>query len=73
LAREVADTFGLDKQLISPVKSSFFPSIAPRPKNTSFKIDKMRSELPVCPAGIREGLALMKNNPPREWKYDWQG
>lgn len=71
LARAVAGIFGLDKRFIKPVKSSFFPSIAPRPKNTSYKIDKMQKELSMPGLGIKEGLALMRDNPPKEWNYDW--
>lgn len=72
LALSVADIFGLDKSLINPVDSSFFSQIAPRPKNTSYKIDKMERDLSVRGIGIREGLNIMKDNPPAEWKYDWR-
>lgn len=71
LAAAVARVFGLDGRLINPVKSSFFPSIAPRPKNTSYKIDKMQKELSVPGLSIKEGLVLMRDNPPKEWNYDW--
>ena len=71
LACKAAEIFGLDKRLIRPVDSSFFPSIAPRPKNTSYKIEKMQGELHIKPLDIRAGLALMKDNPPKEWKYGW--
>ncbi|NQU73305.1 MAG: NAD(P)-dependent oxidoreductase [Candidatus Omnitrophica bacterium] len=71
LTCRVADVFGLDKNLINPVNSSFFPSIAPRPKNTSYDINKMQDELSVQALDIQKGLALMKNSPPKEWKYGW--
>ena len=71
LSRAVAKVFGLDERFIKPVKSSFFPSIAPRPKNTSYKIDKMQKGLSVPGLGIKEGLVLMRDNPPKEWGYDW--
>jgi len=71
LACDAADIFGLDKRLISPVDSSFFPSIAPRPKNTSYNVKKMQRELLIEPLDIRTGLTLMRDNPPKEWKYDW--
>ncbi len=61
LALKVADIFSLEKKLISPVKSSFFKTIAPRPKNTCFKTTKMEKELKVTPLSIREGLHLMIN------------
>lgn len=66
-----AEAFGLDKGLVVPVPSSFFPSIAPRPKNTSYDITKMKKELGVVPLGVTEGLKSMKANPPREYRYDW--
>jgi dTDP-4-dehydrorhamnose reductase len=71
LSLAVAEVFGLGKGLIRAVKSSFFPSIAPRPKNTSYKIDKMQKELFVPGLGIKEGLKLMKNNFPKGWSYGW--
>lgn len=71
LACDAADIFGLDKRLIRPVDSSFFPSIAPRPKNTSYNVKKMQRELLIEPLDIRTGLTLMRDNPPKEWKYDW--
>jgi dTDP-4-dehydrorhamnose reductase len=67
----VSEVFGLDSARISPVKSSFFPSIAPRPKNTSYSIDKMQKELSVPGMGIRQGLELMKADFPRGWSYGW--
>ncbi|MDD5449012.1 MAG: NAD(P)-dependent oxidoreductase [Candidatus Omnitrophica bacterium] len=71
LALNVADCFGLDRGLINPVASSFFSQLAQRPKNTSYKIDKMEKDLLVRGLGIREGLEAMKADPPRGWKYDW--
>lgn len=58
---EVADAFGLDRELIERVDSSFFPSIAPRPKDTTFKTGKVLSELGVEPMTLSEGLAVMKS------------
>jgi len=59
-ALQVAEVFGLDASLITPVPDSFFPEIAPRPKDTSFDTSKMESELGVKPIGIRDGLLRMK-------------
>jgi len=56
----VAETFGLDKSLIKPVTSKAFPSIARRPKNTTFVTRRMERELGVKPLTVREGLAAMK-------------
>lgn len=60
LGLAVAEAFGLDKGLIERVDSSAFPSIAPRPKDTTFVIDRMERELGVRGMTIEEGLADMK-------------
>jgi len=56
----VAQAFGLDPSLLHPVKSSFFPTIAPRPCNTSFVTDRMQGELGVEPLSVLDGLARMR-------------
>ena len=53
--------FGLDAGLIAPVPDSYFPEIAPRPRDTSFDTSKMENELGVKPIGIKEGLLRMKS------------
>lgn len=60
LALKVADVFGLDASLIQPVGSDFFPSIAARPKNTSFDTSRMESELGVRPVTFEDGLRDMR-------------
>lgn len=59
-ALTLAKVFGLDKKLIRRVKSSYFPEIAARPKNTSFLTRRMSEELGVKPLKLAEGLRLMK-------------
>lgn len=59
-ARITAEIFGLDINLIRPVKSSFFTGIAPRPQNTTYYIDKIKKELQAFPLGVHEGLKAMK-------------
>jgi dTDP-4-dehydrorhamnose reductase len=59
-ARTIADVFGLDRGLIKPVDSSFFPRIAPRPRNTSYVTSKLEREIGFVPLALREGLELMK-------------
>jgi dTDP-4-dehydrorhamnose reductase len=59
-ALETARVFDLDESLITPVPSSYFPNIAPRPKDTSFTTRKMEQELGVLPIGIKDGLRYMK-------------
>jgi len=56
----IAKAFDLDPDLIESVDSSFFPSIAPRPKDTTFKTDRVRDELGVPPMTLEEGLGVMK-------------
>lgn len=62
MALDVADVFSLDRNLIRPVPSDFFTTIAPRPKNTCFATAKMEKELHIKPLLIKRGLELMKKN-----------
>lgn len=64
-ATKTAEIFGLDKKLIQPVPSSYFPEIAPRPVDTSFSTIKIKKEISVQPVGIEEGLKHMKSTTPR--------
>jgi dTDP-4-dehydrorhamnose reductase len=38
---KIAEVFGLDKGLLEPVDSNYFPTIASRPKNTSYDLSKL--------------------------------
>jgi dTDP-4-dehydrorhamnose reductase len=60
LALLVAEVFGLDSNLITPVPDSFFPEIAPRPKDTSFDTTKMETVLGIKPVDIRDGLRRLR-------------
>jgi dTDP-4-dehydrorhamnose reductase len=60
LALKTAEVFGLDASLIDPVPSSYFPEIAPRPRDTSFDTSKMEKELGVRPWGVQDGLIHMQ-------------
>lgn len=60
-ALQVAEVFGYDKSLISPVSSDFFKSILPRPKNTSFNTTKMQKIIGINPMTMQEGLMKMKS------------
>lgn len=64
MAMMTAEVFGLDSSLITPVNSSFFNAIAPRPLNTTFNTDRMRKILGVEPLTLMQGLLDMrkKNN-----------
>ncbi len=59
-AVKLAEIFGFSSSLIHPVDSSFFPSIAPRPKNTSFETKRIHEELSIVPMTVKEGLERMK-------------
>ena len=60
--RKIAEVFGLDASLLTRVKSSAFPDIAPRPPNTSFSTKRLARELGIEPMTLGEGLAHMKAN-----------
>ncbi len=60
LALKTAEVFGLDPTLIDPVPSSFFPEIAPRPRDTSFDTTKMEQDLGILPWSVKAGLEHMK-------------
>jgi len=59
-----AEVFDLNPRLIEPVPDSYFPEIAPRPRDTSFDTTKMETELGLKPQGVKEGLAYMKSRRP---------
>lgn len=59
-AQHIADTFGLDKSLISPVKTAEFKQAAPRPLKSGFIIDKAEKELGVRMSNVRRGLEKFK-------------
>ena len=59
-AVKLAEVFGFSYSLIRPVDSSFFPAIAPRPRNTSLETKRTREELGITPIVLREGLEKMK-------------
>jgi dTDP-4-dehydrorhamnose reductase len=57
-ARMTARAFDLDESRILAVTSEFFPTIAPRPRNTALVTARMQT-LGVTPSTIQEGLRLM--------------
>lgn len=59
-AREVCRCFGHDDRRIHSVSSRAFPHLAPRPRDTSFDLTRLRQDFGIEPAGIREGLARMR-------------
>lgn len=53
---KVAKVFGLDQGLVEPVDSDYFPTIAPRPRDTHYCLDKLNKagvEIPDIEAGLR--------------------
>lgn len=58
--RLTAEVFGLDASLLQPVGSTYFPAIAPRPKNTSFLTERMQAELGMVPVTLSNGLQRMR-------------
>lgn len=60
LVKEVADYYGLDKNLINPVSSETLNQAAKRPPNTQLIIDKAIRELGYDPHSFKEGIAIME-------------
>jgi dTDP-4-dehydrorhamnose reductase len=61
-ALKVCHVFGFKKSLISPVKSSAFKELAPRPNDTTFNITKMQKVLGIKPLYMEAALEWMKAN-----------
>lgn len=62
---QIADVFGFDRALISPISDdAFASSMVPRPKNTTCAIDKMVRDLGVQPLTAAAGLQQMAENQP---------
>lgn len=59
---KAAEVFGLNKDAVIPVQQGYFNELARRPRDTSFKTDKMEKVLGLKPIGLEEGLTAMKEN-----------
>ena len=59
LVNRVADFYGLDKSIISPISSSSLNQAAKRPPKTGFILDKAIKELEYSPCSFEEGLAII--------------
>jgi len=57
----IAEEFGFDSTLLTPVGSDAFPTIARRPKNTSYDISKIERILGINPVDVKEGTRYLKN------------
>jgi len=60
LIKKAAQVFGFDDRLVLPVGQDYFNSLVPRPKDTSYRTDKMERVLLASPILIEEGLSMMK-------------
>lgn len=59
-AVKLANIFGLDENLIIPVKTSDLNQAAPRPIRSSFILLKAETELGLKPLNVSEGLVFLK-------------
>jgi len=59
LVNRVADFYGYDKSIISPIASSSLNQAAKRPPKTGFVLDKAYKELEYSPCSFEEGLAIV--------------
>ncbi len=59
-AREVCRCFGQDDRLLQILPAGAFNHLAPRPKDTSFDLTRLKAEFGIEPLGVREGLAQMR-------------
>jgi dTDP-4-dehydrorhamnose reductase len=56
---KVCDVFGLEKNLLQPVESGYFPTIAPRPKDTTYDLVKLAGE-GIILSDLKTGLEKMR-------------
>lgn len=59
LVYKVADFYGYDKSIITPIASSSLNQAAKRPPKTGFILDKAINELDYHPCTFEEGLAIV--------------
>ncbi len=58
--KAIEKEFGYDSSLLSAVGSDAFPTIARRPKDTSYDISKVQRLLGINPVGVSEGTRYLK-------------
>ncbi|MBL4593677.1 MAG: NAD(P)-dependent oxidoreductase [Flavobacteriales bacterium] len=61
LVYRVADFYGLDKSIVTPIKSSSLNQVAKRPPKTGFILDKAVNDIDYSPCSFEEGLAILAN------------
>jgi len=60
-AMKIADVFGFDRSLVTPVKMENLKVwVAKRPRDSSLSVDKVKHELKACLLDVREGLHRMQ-------------
>jgi dTDP-4-dehydrorhamnose reductase len=59
-ALKIAEKFNFRKDLIIPVPSDYFSTIAKRPRDTCFNISKIQDRLKIFPRDIESGLTEIK-------------
>jgi len=59
LIKKAAQAFHLNEDLIHPVQEGYFNELVKRPRDTSFKTDKMIRALGCQPMPLNEGLKIM--------------
>ena len=62
IAQQIAETFGLNKNLIKPISTSTLNQTAPRPPKTGFDLSKTNSELRFYPKSFKEDLQIFKES-----------
>jgi dTDP-4-dehydrorhamnose reductase len=63
-ARRIAEVFDLDSRLLVPVKMSDLNWIAPRPRDSSLRVEKAEKELGIQLFGVDRGLEEMVRSGP---------
>ena len=56
----VTETFDFDPSLIDRASIQDFPNLAPRPRNTSFDLERLNNELAFSPSSPVEGLRQLR-------------
>lgn len=68
LVYRVADFFGLDKAIVTSVKSNTLNQPAKRPPRTGFVLDKAMNELGYNPRSFEEGLEVVRQQLEGSWQ-----
>jgi dTDP-4-dehydrorhamnose reductase len=65
----VAETFNFDPSLIDRASIQDFPNLAPRPRYTSFDLERLKGELRYSPLSPLEGLLQLRHMEPPVPRY----